>query len=429
MSISIVGLVGIVLLVFLFLKVPVFISILAGSVTYFILTPRVPQLIIAQRLVAGVESIPLLAIPFFVCAGVFMNHSGVTQRIMEFCGVLTGRMTGGLAQVNILLSTLMGGLSGSNLADVAMEAKMLVPEMEKKGFSKEFSSVVTATSAMITPLIPPGIGMILYGSIANVSIGKLFVAGLSVGAMLCIALMILVHFMSKKRGYKPLHDERIKMNEFLKALKGAILPLCLPVIIIGGIRIGIFTPTEAGSVAIIYSLILGIVYKELTMKKFLNGIKETVITTSAIMLIVGAASALSWVLTKERVPQQLTDFIVEVINNKYMFLIIVNVFLIIVGMFIEGNAITIILVPLLAPIALKLNIDPIHFAMIFIFNVSIGTLSPPMGTLMFVTCGVTKCKIKNFIKEAVPFYILLLIVLGLLTFIPQFSTALVNMLY
>lgn len=429
MSISIVGLVGIVLLVFLFLKVPVFISILAGSVTYFILTPRVPQLIIAQRLVAGVESIPLLAIPFFVCAGVFMNHSGVTQRIMEFCGVLTGRMTGGLAQVNILLSTLMGGLSGSNLADAAMEAKMLVPEMEKKGFSKEFSSVVTATSAMITPLIPPGIGMILYGSIANVSIGKLFVAGLSVGAMLCIALMILVHFMSKKRGYKPLHDERIKMNEFLKALKGAVLPLCLPIIIIGGIRIGIFTPTEAGSVAIIYSLILGIVYKELTMKKFLNGIKETVITTSAIMLIVGAASALSWVLTKERVPQQLTDFIVEVINNKYMFLIIVNVFFIIVGMFIEGNAITIILVPLLAPIALKLNIDPIHFAMIFIFNVSIGTLSPPMGTLMFVTCGVTKCKIKNFIKEAVPFYILLLIVLGLLTFIPQFSTALVNMLY
>ncbi|MHD0316199.1 TRAP transporter large permease [Fusobacterium sp. THCT1E2] len=429
MSISIVGLVGIVLLVFLFLKVPVFISILAGSVTYFILTPRVPQLIIAQRLVAGVESIPLLAIPFFVCAGVFMNHSGVTQRIMEFCGVLTGRMTGGLAQVNILLSTLMGGLSGSNLADAAMEAKMLVPEMEKKGFSKEFSSVVTATSAMITPLIPPGIGMILYGSIANVSIGKLFVAGLSVGAMLCIALMILVHFMSKKRGYKPLRDERIKMNEFLKALKGAILPLCLPVIIIGGIRIGIFTPTEAGSVAIIYSLILGIVYRELTMKKFLDGIKETVITTSAIMLIVGAASALSWVLTKERVPQQLTDYIVEVISNKYMFLIIVNVFLIIVGMFIEGNAITIILVPLLAPIALKLNIDPIHFAMIFIFNVSIGTLSPPMGTLMFVTCGVTKCKIKNFIKEAVPFYILLLIVLGLLTFIPQFSTALVNMLY
>lgn len=429
MGISVIGLVSIVLLVFLFLKVPVFISILAGSVTYFILTPRVPQLIIAQRVVAGVESIPLLAIPFFVCAGVFMNYSGVTQRIMDFCSVITGRMTGGLAQVNVLLSTLMGGLSGSNLADAAMEAKMLVPEMEKKGFSKEFSSVVTATSAMITPLIPPGIGMILYGSIANVSIGKLFVSGLGVGALLCISLMILVHIMSKKRGYAPLRNERIKMDEFVKALKGALLPLCLPILIIGGIRIGVFTPTEAGSVAIIYSLILGLIYKELTMENFLKGIKETVITTSAIMLIVGAASALSWVLTKERVPQQLTDFIVDAIHNKYMFLIIVNAFLILVGMFIEGNAITIILVPLLAPIAAKFGIDPIHFAMIFIFNVSIGTLSPPMGTLMFVTCGVTKCKIKEFIKEAVPFYILLIIVLGLLTFVSQFSTGLVNLFY
>lgn len=429
MGISVIGLVSIVLLVFLFFKVPVFISILAGSVTYFVLTPRVPQLIIAQRVVAGVESIPLLAIPFFVCAGVFMNYSGVTQRIMDFCSVITGRMTGGLAQVNVLLSTLMGGLSGSNLADAAMEAKMLVPEMEKKGFSKEFSSVVTATSAMITPLIPPGIGMILYGSIANVSIGKLFVSGLGIGALLCIALMILVHIMSKKRGYAPLRTERIKKDEFFKALKGASLPLCLPVIIIGGIRIGMFTPTEAGSVAIIYSLLLGVLYKELTMENFLKGIKETVITTSAIMLIVGAASALSWVLTKERVPQQLTDFIVHIVQNKYMFLLIVNTFLILVGMFIEGNDITIILVPLLAPIAAKFNIDPIHFAMIFIFNVSIGTLSPPMGTLMFVTCGVTKCKIKNFMKEAIPFYILLLIVLGMLTFIPQFSTGLVQLFY
>lgn len=429
MGISVIGLVSIVLLVFLFFKVPVFISILAGSVTYFVLTPRVPQLIIAQRVVAGVESIPLLAIPFFVCAGVFMNYSGVTQRIMDFCSVITGRMTGGLAQVNVLLSTLMGGLSGSNLADAAMEAKMLVPEMEKKGFSKEFSSVVTATSAMITPLIPPGIGMILYGSIANVSIGKLFVSGLGIGALLCIALMILVHIMSKKRGYAPLRTERIKKDEFFKALKGAALPLCLPVIIIGGIRIGMFTPTEAGSVAIIYSLLLGVLYKELTIENFLKGIKETVITTSAIMLIVGAASALSWVLTKERVPQQLTDFIVHIVQNKYMFLLIVNTFLILVGMFIEGNAITIILVPLLAPIAAKFNIDPIHFAMIFIFNVSIGTLSPPMRTLMFVTCGVTKCKIKNFMKEAIPFYILLLIVLGMLTFIPQFSTGLVQLFY
>ena len=316
----------IVLLLCLFLKVPVFISILAGCVTYFAMNPNVATLIIAQRVVAGTESIPLLAVPFFVAAGVYMNYSGVTSRIMDFCSVITGRMTGGLAQVNVLLSTLMGGLSGSNLADAAMEAKMLVPEMEKKGFSKEFSSVVTATSAMITPLIPPGIGMIIYASVTNISVGKLFISGIGIGALLCIALMVLVRFVSRKRGYEPLRTERVSGKELFQSLKGAFLPLCLPIIIIGGIRIGIFTPTEAGAVAIIYSLLLGICYKELTLKNFFDGIKETVLTTGSIMLIVGAASALSWIFTKEQIPQTLTGFMLAHISNKYLFLIIINVF-------------------------------------------------------------------------------------------------------
>lgn len=419
----------IVLLLCLFLKVPVFISILAGCVTYFVMNPNVATLIIAQRVVAGTESIPLLAVPFFVAAGVYMNYSGVTSRIMDFCSVITGRMTGGLAQVNVLLSTLMGGLSGSNLADAAMEAKMLVPEMEKKGFSKEFSSVVTATSAMITPLIPPGIGMIIYASVTNISVGKLFISGIGIGALLCIALMVLVRFVSRKRGYEPLRTERVSGKELFQSLKGAFLPLCLPIIIIGGIRIGIFTPTEAGAVAIIYSLLLGICYKELTLKNFFDGIKETVLTTGSIMLIVGAASALSWIFTKEQIPQTLTGFMLAHISNKYLFLIIINVFLILVGMFVEGNAINIILGPLLAPIAVSYGIDPIQFGMIFIFNISIGSISPPMGTLMFVTCGITKCKLKAFIKEAVPFYLLLLLVLGLMTFVPVITTGLVTLFY
>ena len=424
---DVVALTLIVLLLCLFLKVPVFISILAGCVTYFAMNPNVATLIIAQRVVAGTESIPLLAVPFFVAAGVYMNYSGVTSRIMDFCSVITGRMTGGLAQVNVLLSTLMGGLSGSNLADAAMEAKMLVPEMEKKGFSKEFSSVVTATSAMITPLIPPGIGMIIYASVTNISVGKLFISGIGVGALLCVAMMVLVRFVSKKRGYAPLRTERVPAAELVSSFKGAFLPLCLPIIIIGGI--GIFTPTEAGAVAIIYSLMLGLFYKELTWKEFFAGIKETVLTTGSIMLIVGAASALSWIFTKEQIPQTLTGFMLAHISNKYVFLLIVNLFLIIVGMFVEGNAINIILGPLLAPIAASYGIDPIQFGMVFIFNISIGSISPPMGTLMFVTCGITKCKLKAFIKEAVPFYLLLLLVLALLTFIPAFTTGLVTLFY
>lgn len=418
-----------VMLFLLFMKAPVFIAVLSGSVSYFMLNPNMVSQVFAQRVISGIESTPLLAVPFFVASGVFMNYSGVTKRVMEFCSLVTRRLPGGLGQVNVLLSTLMGGLSGSNLADAAMQSKMIVPEMEKRGYSKEFSSVVTATSAMITPLIPPGIAMILYGSIANLSIGRLFMAGIGPGMLLCIALMILVGIISKKRGYEVNNRKKITSVEFFHALKGAFLPLCLPIIIISGIRLGIFTPTEAGAVSIIYALLLAIVYREMTVKQFMIGIKETICTTASVMIIVAAASAFAWILTRERIPQQFTAFMIANIQNKYVFLFIVNIFLIIVGMFIEGNASMIVLVPLLAPVANTYGIDPIQFAMIFIFNNAIGALSPPMGTLMFVTCGITKCKINRFIREAVPFYILLLICLALLTLVPAFSVGVVNLLW
>ncbi|GHV42703.1 C4-dicarboxylate ABC transporter [Spirochaetia bacterium] len=415
-----------VMVVLLFMKMPVYLSVLAGSVAYFMLHPELPAQIMAQRVIAGIESVPLLAIPFFVCSGVIMNYSGVTRRIMRFCEVCMRKVPGGLAQVNVLLSTLMGGLSGSNLADAAMEAKMLVPEMEKKGFSKEFSSVVTAVSAMITPLIPPGIAMIIYGSIANVSIGQLFIAGIGPGILLCLAMMILVGSISIKREYK---SEMTEYIPFGTALKEAILPLLLPIIIIGGIRLGVFTPTEAGAVAIIYALMLSIIYREFTFKGMAQALKETVATTASIMLIVGAASAFAWILTRERIPQRLTEFIITNVHNKYVFLLIVNVFLLMVGMFIEGNASMIVLVPLLVPVARAFGINDIQFAMVFVFNGAIGAISPPMGTLMFVTCGITRCKIATFIKEAVPFYIMLLACLMLLTFVPIFSLAFVRLLY
>ena len=417
------------MLALLFLKVPVYVSVLGGSLVYFAANPNVNTIIFAQQAIIGVEKVSLLAIPFFVCAGIFMNYTGVTNRIMAFCEVVTGRMNGGLAQVNILLSTLMGGLSGSNIADAAMEAKMLVPEMVKKGFSLEFSTVVTATSSMITPLIPPGIAMILYACIADVSVGKLFVSGLGVGTILCVSMMLLTAVISKKRGYKKLRDEKIAPSELWAATKPAILPLCLPIIIIGGIRLGIFTATEAGSVAIVYSVLLGLLYRTLKLDNCIIGLKETVATTASIMLIVSAASVYSWVLTKEQIPQTLTNWMIANINNKYVFLIFCNIFLLIVGMFIEGNASMIILVPLLAPIASAYGINEIQFAMMYIFNNAIGALSPPMGTLMFVTCGITKCKTAAFIKEAVPYYIMLIIDLMLFTFFPPFTTAIVNLVY
>ena len=301
--------------------------------------------------------------------------------------------------------------------------------MTKKGFSLEFSSVVTAASSMITPLIPPGIAMILYGCIANVSIGKLFISGIGVGGLLCVTMMILVGIISKKRGYGNLSTEKMSWPRFWKVFRPAVLPLLLPVIIIGGIRIGVFTATEAGAVAIIYAVILGIIYREMKLTDLCRGLKETVCTTASIMLIVSAASVFSWILTKERIPQMLTEWMLATIHSRIVFLIVINIFLLIVGMFIEGNASMIILVPLLAPIAASYGINEIQFAMIYIFNNAIGALSPPMGTLMFVTCSITKCKTAAFIKEAVPFYILLVTNLLLLTWFEPFTTFLVNLFY
>lgn len=420
----------ILVLVLLFLKVPVFVSIIAGSVAYFFLNPDINAMILAQRVSSAIQSTSLLAVPFFVCAGVFMNYSGVTRRIMALCDVLTGRMWGGLAQVNVLLSTMMGGLSGSSLADAAMEARMLVPEMEKKGMSKEFSSVVTAASAMITPLIPPGIAMILFGSLANLSVGKLFVSGIGVGLLLCIGEMITVSIISRKRGYAPTRKERLHWRQVAPVLKQAILPLILPVVIIGGIRIGAFTATEAGTVAVVYSIFLGLLYKEIDWNTIVKGLKETVISAAGIMMIIGAASALSLVLTKERIPQSITELMLQVTDNKYVFLLLCNLFLLFVGMFIEGNAAMIVLVPLLYPIATgTYGIDGIQFAMMFIFNMAIGSLSPPMGTLMFVVCNETKCKLSTFIKESIPFYIVLLVELLLFATVPVLTTGLVDLIY
>ncbi|MCI8834937.1 MAG: TRAP transporter large permease [Ruminococcus sp.] len=418
----------IVLLVCLFLKMSVFAAMLTASAVYFFVGGQVTPYILDQRMISGVESIPLMAVPFFIGAGVFMNYSGITRRIMDFCEVLTGKLPGGLAQVNILLSTIMGGLSGSSLADAAMEAKMLVPEMEKRGLPKDFSSVITAFSAVITPLIPPGIAMILYGSIAQISIGKLFIAGIGPGLLTCIAMMVLTGVISKKRKYRTL-DEKFTVSRLGKAFKPAAASLCLPIIIIGGIRIGVFTATEAGAIACLYALILGLSYKELNIKTFLSGVRETVETTAAVLIIVGAASTFAWILTREQIPQYLANLMVTSIGSKYLYLLIVNLFLLVVGMFIEGNAALIVLVPLLHPIALEFNIDPIQFATIFNFNMAIGSITPPLGTLMFTTIGVTGCSMKQFLKESIPYFILFFAILLAISYVPFFTLGLVNLIY
>ena len=410
----------IIMVVLVFLKVPVFVSIMSGALTYYLMTPMATLQVAAQRLTSGMESVSILAAPFFIFTGVMMNRCGVTERMMDFCSLVTGRLYGGLAQTNILLSTLMGGMSGSSIADAAMESKILVPEMEKHGLPKPFSAVVTAFSSVITPLIPPGIGMILFGTIAGVSVGKLFMAGFYIGLFCCVSMMAMTYIISRKKDYKPLYSEPVSGKELWKSFKRAFFPLLLIVVIIGGIRIGMFTPSEAGAVAVIYTMILGICYKELNAKNILEAFIECSVTTGGIMLIIGAANIYAWALTKDQIPQALSTIMLSVINNKYVFLLVVNVFLLIVGMFMEGCAATIILVPILAPLAASYGIDPVHFGMIFTLNLSVGVISPPVGAVLYVTCGVTGCKIKDFMKASVPYFIWLLAILLFFSYLPLF---------
>jgi tripartite ATP-independent transporter DctM subunit len=316
----------------------------------------------------------------------------------------------------------MGGLSGSNVADAAMQSKILVPEMEKKGYSRAFATALTASTSLITPIIPPGIALIMYGYVGNVSIGSLFLAGVLPGIVLCVSFMIYVHFYAKKHKLETENKEKITPKYFFFTFKDAILALLLPIIIIGGIRFGVFSATEAGAIAVFYALFLGLViYREMKVQQLINALVETVHTAASILIIIAAGSAFAWVLTLEQVPQRMTGFMVNYISSPLMFFIVVLVFLLIVGMFIEGNVSIIILTPLFMPMIQQYGIDPVHFGIFFIVCISIGTLTPPLGTIMYTTCSITGTKVEEFIKSSWPFLLILIVAALLLAFIPSIS--------
>lgn len=412
-----------VVLLFLFLiNVPIAFALIISTAVYFFFTDSFTMSILIQRMIGGIESVPLLAIVFFMTAGILMNYTGITTRMLKFAEVITRPLPGALAQVNVVLSTLMGGLSGSNIADAAMQAKILVPEMVEKGYSRSFSTALTAATALITPIIPPGIALIMYGYVGNVSIGKLFMAGLLPGIVLCILFMIYVHFYVKKHNLETEKKAKVTLKEFLATCKDAVLALLLPVLIIGGIRFGIFSATEAGAIAVLYALILGLViYREMTIKQLMSALLETAHTAASVLLIIAAGSAFAWVLTLEQIPQKASALMIGNVESIGLFFLVVLVFLLIAGMFVEGNVLIIILTPLFIPMLAPYGIDPVHFGIFFIICLSIGTLTPPLGTLMFTTCAITGTKVEEFVKESWPFLVVMVIAALLIAFIPAIS--------
>lgn len=415
---------GLLLVVFLTLTaigLPIAFVLLGTGVATTLLTPDILEVAYVQNIAVGTQSFPLIAIPLFVLAGELMNISGITRRLMDFAMALTANMIGGLAQVNIVLSTLKAGMMGSANADAAMDAKTLVPEMVRRGYSPAYASVVTAASGLIAPMIPPGIGLILYGFVTDVSIGKLFQAGIVPGLVMTVGMMALAHVIARRRGYgrdaTPAEHGRL-FSTFL----GSLPALLMPVIIVVGIRAGVFTASEAAAVAVVYSGAFCFVYRETRWSDFFAALSSTAVSTSVILIILAASAALSWTLSYEQLPQKVAAGLVSVADTPLMLFVVVGALLIVAGMFVEGTALILILAPMFAPAAEKLGVDPIHFGIFFVYMIHLGGITPPVGTIMFTTCAITRVPLPAFIKESVPWLAMLLGIAALLALVPGLST-------
>jgi len=420
----------ILFLLLLVLNAPVAFALALASLGFFIFIDGIPIRLFIQRFVSATESFPLLAIPFFILAGVIMNHAGITRRIMSLADALSGHMVGGLARVNVLLSTLMGGMSGSANADAAMQSTILVPEMTRRGYDKAFSAAVTAFSAIISAIIPPGIGLILYGYLANVSVGRLFLAGIVPGVLTCALLLMAVGRISEARGYPPSREVRASWSERGAAFASSLWALVIPIGILGGIRFGLYTPTEAGAMAAVYAMAIGaFVYRSLDWRKLPEIFVEAALATGVIMLIICAAQAFGFYLSWERLPKQLSEAILAITEKPLFVLLIINLLLLAVGSMLEGGAALIILTPLFVPVISPLGIDPVHFGIVMVLNLTIAGVTPPVGTLMYTTCTISGVSVGEFVRRAGPLYLVMAVVLLLVTFLPGLSLWLPDIVY
>ncbi len=420
----------IVVFVLYFSSIPIAFALFASALAYFtFMNAGSPVDLLLQKFISSTSSFPLLAVPFFIMAGEIMNYSGISSSLMKMAEVLTGHLRGGLAQVNVMLAVLMGGISGSANADAAMQAKILVPEMEKRGFSKGFSSALTAAASAVCPVIPPGINLIIYALIANVSVAKIFIAGYVPGLLMAICLMVTVAIIAKRRGYQPTREKRASWSEIWVQTRHSSWALGLPLAIILGLRYGIFTPTEAGAVDVAFCTFVGFyVYKELKWSQFPHIIRDSLVATSSVVLLLVSASVFSYYMSWERLPQQITETLMDFSSNVYVMLMLINVLLLIMGMFLEGGAVLIITAPLLVPVMLKMGVDPIHFGMVLIVNIMIGGVTPPFGSMMFTVCSITKLPLGEFIKESIPFIIALIVSLLIVTYWPWLIMLLPNLI-
>lgn len=413
------------ILVFVFIAVllagvPVFIALAGSSLLYTHFIAGIPDFVILHRMAGGIDSFPLLAVPFFILAGNLMNSAGITNRIYDFAAAAAGWMRGGLAHVNIIGSVIFAGMSGTAIADAAGLGTIEIKAMKDHGYSTEFSVGVTAASATLGPIIPPSLPFVIYGMMANVSIGALFLGGILPGAVMTIFMMLYVTYCARK--YNMGRDQAFDWSVLGITFIAALPALLTPAIIVGGMTFGWFTPTEAAIAACAWALILGLfLYRSMSLNQFYKVTIDTIETTAGVLLIVAAASLFGWVLTTTQVTERATEALLSLTDNRYVILLLANVLLLVVGCFLEPIASISILVPVLMPVILKVGIDPVHFGVVMTLNLMIGLLHPPLGMVLFVLSRIAKLSIERTTMAILPWLIPLMMSLIAITLIPEIT--------
>jgi tripartite ATP-independent transporter DctM subunit len=411
-------------LVLLAIGMPVAFAIGISGVLFFFQNPSLPLTMPVQLTVTQTQSFALLAIPMFIVSGNLMNHAGITERMLRLATVLTGHMRGGIGQVSIALAALMGSVSGSCIADAAMQSRVLGPEMLKRNFSKGYAAAVLSFGSLITPIIPPGIGYILYGTVGQVSIGRLFAGGIVPGLLLWLALSATLAYTAKKLGIPPERFGRPKAKEVAGATVSGIWAIMFPVLLIVSLRLGVFTPSEVGAFAVVYAFFVGVLaHRQLTRKTIGEALEGSTMDVGAVMFLIALSGIFGYGIAWDQVPDTISQAMLGLTSQPYLIVLMMIAFLLFAGLFVDGAVLIIMLTPIFLPIAEEVGFDPVHFGLVFIIAITIGNFTPPVGSAMYAVCSIIGCPVGEYTKRAIPFMLAVVGVTVLLVFFPSLVLA------
>lgn len=420
----------ILFLLFMLMGMPVAFALGISGVIFFLQEPSLPMTIPVQVVLSQTQSFLLLAIPLFILAGNLLNESGITERVMRLASVLTGHMRAGLAQSNMVLAASLGGITSSAIADATMLSRVLGPGMIQRGYSRGFSAAVIGCSSLITTMIPPGIGLVLYGSIGEVSIGRLFAAGMIPGLLMTVLLMGAVAITARQRGYLPEREKRASMKELATTFIDSIWAFLFPVLLILGLRFGLFTPSEGGAFACVYAIVVGaLAYRQFSWRKFMKALENTVADIGMVMLLIALSATFSYGVVWEQWPQRMAEAMLGVSDTPWVVMLVVVAFLLLAGTFIDSTVLILMLTSILIPVAQELHIDLVQFGIVVVLTLTLGLLSPPEGAVLYIICTIFKCKIWDFVKEGWLLMLSILLVVIMVIFWPDLALWLPNLIF